>query len=75
MGRHRYHYVKVTVRVHAHPDGTLAVFHGSRCLARYTAEYIRHYDRASEGPDPSVTCPTNRHSCGHFVREINSAGD
>jgi len=36
--RHRYHYVKVTVRVHAYPDGTLAVFHGPRCLARYTAE-------------------------------------
>jgi len=35
---HRFHYVKVTVRVHAYPDGTLAVFHGPRCLARYTAE-------------------------------------
>ncbi len=32
---HRYHYVKVTVRVHDYPDGTLAVFHGPRCLARY----------------------------------------
>jgi transposase len=33
--RHRFHYVKVTVRVHAYPDGMLAVFHGPRCLARY----------------------------------------
>lgn len=33
--RHRFHYVKVTVRVHAYPDGALAVFHGPRCLARY----------------------------------------
>jgi transposase len=32
---HRFHYVKVTVRVHVYPDGTLAVFHGPRCLARY----------------------------------------
>lgn len=32
---HRYHYVKVTVRVHEYPDDTLAVFHGPRCLARY----------------------------------------
>jgi hypothetical protein len=32
---HRFHYVKVTVRVHEYPDGTLAVFHGPRCLARY----------------------------------------
>ena len=35
---HRFHYVKVTVRVHAYPDGTLAVFHGPRCLARYPAD-------------------------------------
>ncbi|MDE3020100.1 MAG: hypothetical protein KGO52_11345 [Nitrospirota bacterium] len=37
---HRFHYVKVTVRVHAYPDGTLAVFHGPRCLARYSAEGV-----------------------------------
>lgn len=36
--RHRFHYVKVTVRVHEYPNGTLAVFHGPRCLARYDAE-------------------------------------
>jgi transposase len=35
---HRFHYVKVTVRVHEYPDGTLAVFHGPRCLARYHAK-------------------------------------
>ncbi len=35
--RHRRHYVKATVRVHEYPDGTLAVFHGPRCLARYKA--------------------------------------
>ena len=35
---HRFHYVKVTVRVPAYPDGTLAVFHGPRCLARYHAD-------------------------------------
>lgn len=36
--RHRHHYVKATVRVHEAPDGTLAVFHGPRCLARYHAD-------------------------------------
>jgi hypothetical protein len=35
---HRFHYVKVTVRVHEYPDGTMAVFHGPRCLARYHAD-------------------------------------
>ncbi len=36
--RHRHHYVKARVRVHEYPDGTLAVFHGPRRLARYTAQ-------------------------------------
>jgi transposase len=35
---HRFHYVKVTVRVHAYPDGTWVVFHGPRCLARYRTD-------------------------------------
>ena len=35
---HRFHEVTVTVRVHAYPDGTVAVFHGPRCLARYDTE-------------------------------------
>ena len=34
----RAHYVKATVRVHEYPDGTLALFHGPRCLARYNAD-------------------------------------
>jgi len=36
--RHRHHYVKAKVRVHEYPDGTLAIFHGPRCLARYRAD-------------------------------------
>lgn len=36
--RHRRHYVKATVRVHEYPGGTLAVFHGPRCLERYRAD-------------------------------------
>lgn len=31
----RAHFVRARVRVHDYPDGTLAVFHGPRCLARY----------------------------------------
>ena len=34
----RHHSVKATVRVHEYPDGTLALFHGPRCLARYQAD-------------------------------------
>jgi transposase len=47
--RHRFHYVKVTVRVHEYSDGTLAVFHGPRCLARYQ-------------PDGRVIEPEGSHS-------------
>jgi transposase len=36
--RHRHHYVKARVRVHEYPDHSLAVFHGPRRLARYSAE-------------------------------------
>jgi transposase len=35
---HRRHYVKAQVRVHAYPDGSLAIFHGPRQLARFPAE-------------------------------------
>ena len=34
----RPHYVKARVRVHRYPDDALAVFHGPRAIARYTAE-------------------------------------
>src|SRR5262249_28458756 len=33
--RMRPHYVKAQVKVRHYPDGSLAVFHGPRCLARY----------------------------------------
>ena len=33
--RHRHHYVRATVRVHQYPDGSLAIFDGPRCLARF----------------------------------------
>ena len=34
----RAHYVKARVRVHHYPDGALAVFHGPRCIARFSAD-------------------------------------
>ena len=54
---HRFHYVKVTVRVHDYPDGTLAVFHGPRCLARYDPEG-RLFETG--GVAPARTGPTHR---------------
>ena len=60
--RHRFHDGKVTIRVHEYPDGTLAVVHGPRCLARYQPD-----GRVSESegappsrPDPEIGRPTDR---------------
>jgi transposase len=33
----RAHYVKATVKVRQYPDGCLAIFHGPRCIGRFTA--------------------------------------
>jgi hypothetical protein len=61
--------VKVPVRVHAYPDGTLAVFHGPRCLARYHADgqLIDRPHTPSRGPDRRRIVPP-----APIVREIFS---
>jgi len=47
--RHRCHFVKVKVRVRRYVNDTLAIFHGPRCLARYSAagQLIEELDRAA----------------------------
>jgi transposase len=35
--KYRFHYVKVKVRVHRYPNGTLAIFHGHRKLASFNS--------------------------------------
>ena len=37
QSRLRHHYVKATVKVRHYPNGTLAIFHGPRCIGRYDA--------------------------------------
>ena len=51
-GRHRRHYVKARVRVHEYPDGTMAVFHGPRCLARTTPMANRSTAKPARPRDP-----------------------
>ena len=48
----RAHYVKANVKVREYPDGTLAVFHGPRRLARYSPE---GQEIAQVPTTPSVT--------------------
>ena len=45
----RPHFVKATVKVHRYPDGTLAIFHGRRCLGRYNTN-ARPVGEAAKGP-------------------------
>jgi hypothetical protein len=40
-GQARAHYVKARVKVREYPDGTLAVFHGPRRIADYTAQGVQ----------------------------------
>ena len=37
---HRHHYVRATIRVHEYPDGSLTIFDGPRCLARYDRDAV-----------------------------------
>jgi hypothetical protein len=48
----RAHYVKAQVRVREYPDGSLAVFHGPRRIARYT---LQGDEIAAVPTTPSVT--------------------
>ena len=36
--RYRLHYVRATVRIHRHPDGSLSVFHGPRKFSDHPFE-------------------------------------
>jgi hypothetical protein len=44
---HRNRYVRATVRVHEYPDGSLAIFDGQLCLARYD-RLAKLLDRAAQ---------------------------
>ena len=59
QGPARPHYVKANVRVHEYPDGTLAVFHGPRRLARYTAKGAEIID-APNAPSVTPCSPPSR---------------
>jgi hypothetical protein len=43
----RAHFVRAKVTVHAYPEGELAIFHGPRCLVRWTPEHTVNQDRSA----------------------------
>lgn len=59
--KHRCHFVKVKVRVHEYPDQTLAIFHGPRCLARYsqTGRLVEEIKPITE-PTPAQVTERNK---------------
>lgn len=57
--RMRPHYVKAHVKVRQYPDGSLAVFHGPRCLCRY--DQSGHQTTAPTSASlPSCSTPSRR---------------
>jgi transposase len=48
----RRHFVRATVRVHDYADGTLALFHGPRCIARYDRAGALPTEQNRVGPRP-----------------------
>jgi hypothetical protein len=66
----RAHYVKANVKVREYPDGTLAVFHGPRCLARYSAqgEQIAQFPTTPSGTPCSPPSRTLRAASGGGLR-------
>jgi transposase len=49
----RRHYVKAKVKVHAYPDGTLAVLHGPRVIGRYSGDGILRAEGKPAKPTPA----------------------
>jgi transposase len=56
----RPHFVKATVKVHQYPDGSLAVFHGRRCLGRYDSKGVPIGEPRVEGHVGRTVVPTRR---------------
>jgi transposase len=51
----RRHYVQAKVKVHAYPDGTLAVLHGPRVIGRYSGDGVLLAEPAPAKPVPAAT--------------------
>ncbi len=66
----RAHYVKARVRVHRYPDAALAVFHGPRCIARFSADGQPTAGGPTRASATSCSPPsrTLRAACGGGLR-------
>ena len=69
--RLRPHFVRATVRVHAYPDGSLAVFWGPHRLADYDAKGAHHY----QNDRPHDTLPGGGSDPGHAPDQNKNEAD
>jgi hypothetical protein len=53
----RHHWVKARVRIHQYPDGTLALFQGPSCIARYDAKGRPQADKTNPGRARPCSAP------------------
>lgn len=58
----RPHFVKAAVKVHQYPDGTLAIFHGRRCLGRYDRDGVPVAETRTADRDGNTVVPSRRKS-------------
>jgi len=56
----RPHYVRASVKVREYPDGTLAVFHGPRRIARYSAQGVELVDVPTANSVTPCSPPSRR---------------
>jgi transposase len=56
----RPHFVKASVKVHHYPDGSLAVFHGRRCLGRYDSKGVAIGEPRAEDRERKAAGPSRR---------------
>lgn len=56
----RAHYVRATVKVRQYPDGSLAIFHGPRCLARFDGSGVALVDAPAAASLAPRSAPSRR---------------
>jgi transposase len=55
----RAHFVKARVKVHRHPDGAMAIFHGRRCLGRYKSDGSPSGEPAADAKQSQNSVPSS----------------
>ena len=60
----RHHFVKAPVKVHVYPDGSIALFHGPRCIGRYERTEQSKMRKRSRKSAPRRACGRHGQASG-----------